>query len=50
MEVNEPIKNFEILLAKDNVDEEIESIEATKEKQIKSRIRMQAGFNYTRRI
>ena len=45
---NEPIKNLEILLAKNNVEEEIGLIEATKEKI--SRIRMQARFNYARRI
>ena len=48
---DEPIKSLEILLAKNSIEhsfaeEEIELIEPTKE----SRIRMQARFDYARRI
>ena len=47
---DESIKNLEILFAKNSVEEEIELIEATNDKQSKSRIRIQARFSYARRL
>ena len=50
-EFDKPIKNLEILLAKNNVEKErVNRDHKRKVKQVKSKIRMQARLNYARRI
>ena len=50
-EFDKPIKNLEILLAKNNVEKErVNRDHKRKVKQVKSKIRMQARLNYAGRI
>ena len=50
-EFDKPIKNLEILLAKNNVQKErVNRYHKRKVKQVKSKIRMQARLNYAGRI